>query len=157
VLQVFMLWDFISPDFRNSDEQWNGGAVTLAHETGHYLGLRHTHQGGCAGDGFLPQSDEVPDTPENRDINVIYDDRQYNRLDAWCQRYRFGLTPVLDVLRNYRSCGGEQAASPDNLFNLMSYLPDACSMIFTENQKARLQWAVASFRPRMLTTFAATT
>jgi hypothetical protein len=39
------------------------------------------------------------------------------------------------------------------VFNLMSYLPNACNMMLSPNQVARLQWSVATFRPKMMAAY----
>jgi hypothetical protein len=39
------------------------------------------------------------------------------------------------------------------VFNLMSYLPNVCNMMLSPNQVARLQWAVATFRPKMMAAY----
>jgi hypothetical protein len=41
----------------------------------------------------------------------------------------------------------------DNVFNIMSYVPDPCVMMFTENQVARMQWSIANHRPKMMAAY----
>lgn len=127
-----------------------GGAVTLAHEFGHYLGLMHTHEGSapCDGDGF-EKADAVPDTPVNLDVNQYAGQNNLLvNLTTWCSDFRTGNKPSPSKLLVFNSCSKPNRV--DNVFNLLSYTPDPCCMILTENQVARLQWSTASFRPKMV-------
>ncbi len=54
------------------EAQWLGSspgdAAVLAHEMGHYLGLYHTFQNGCANNNCLMDGDRVCDTPPDQSI-----------------------------------------------------------------------------------------
>ncbi len=44
----------------------------MAHESGHYLGLFHTFQGGCPNDDCLTSGDMVCDTPPDQNLfNIL--------------------------------------------------------------------------------------
>ena len=147
---MFLSWDQFSTAVMNKPP-WNGGAVTFAHEVGHYVGLMHTHQGGCAGDEETA-ADAVPDTPLNENIAAWAGPRRLTKLAAWCTAFRNGKQPDPKDLLQFNSC--ESPYGVDNVFNLLSYLPDECCMLLTTNQIARMQWAIAKFRPKMMTKYA---
>ncbi len=46
-------------------------SAVLIHEMGHYLGLRHTFQGGCVNDNCLTDGDLVCDTPPDQSTAVV--------------------------------------------------------------------------------------
>lgn len=147
---VFINWDLFNPSGKNSERFWDGGAAALAHELGHYLGLMHTHEGAspCDGDG-ITKADAVPDTPVNKETNSFADDKGLlPRLSGWCSDFRNGKSPNPAEILPFNSC--EVPGRVDNIWNVMSYAPDACCMMFTPNQIARLQWAIASFRPKLM-------
>lgn len=192
---VALSWDMfaISGDTTIADPALtrDSGAVTLAHELGHYLGLRqvlgcgscavavaagvtashqqsipvrhlclllhalcacrHTfagHPNGCSGDG-LAATDAVPDTPANQVVNNVFSGRLAD-LAGWCADFKAGKAPAAAELLAYNSCGASDDGHVDNVFNVMSYIPDACVMVFSPNQVARMQWAIASFRPGLM-------
>lgn len=152
---VFITWDMFAPSVRNALRFWDGGAVTLAHEFGHYLGLMHTHEGAvaCEGDG-IEKADSVPDTPVNlQTIQWAAKEGLAVSLARWCGEFRTGKKPAPKELLRFNSCKLDPLAI-DNVFNLLSYLPDQCCMLMTPNQIARLQWAVARFRPKMMALYA---
>ncbi|WIA42609.1 hypothetical protein OEZ86_008583 [Tetradesmus obliquus] len=152
---IVMTWDFFAPEVANSKRFWDGGAVTLAHELGHYLGVMHTHEGAtaCEGEG-LTKADAVPDTPVNRQVEQwAAENNLAANLARWCSDFRNGKQPHPKELLDYNSCKAD--GTTDNVFNLMSYLPNACNMMISPNQVARLQWAVATFRPQMMAAYAA--
>eukprot|EP00882_Tetradesmus_deserticola_P002360 GHRQ01002518.1.p1 GENE.GHRQ01002518.1~~GHRQ01002518.1.p1 ORF type:complete len:685 (+),score=199.38 GHRQ01002518.1:243-2297(+) len=151
---IVMTWDFFAPEVANSKRFWDGGAVTLAHELGHYLGVMHTHEGAepCEGEG-LDKADAVPDTPVNRQVEQwAAENNLAASLASWCSDFRNGKQPQPKDLLQYNSC--KMDGTTDNVFNLMSYLPNACNMMLSPNQVARLQWAVATFRPKMMAAYA---
>eukprot|EP00878_Enallax_costatus_P008301 GHUV01008678.1.p1 GENE.GHUV01008678.1~~GHUV01008678.1.p1 ORF type:complete len:306 (+),score=26.08 GHUV01008678.1:518-1435(+) len=152
---VYISWDQFAPSVKNAWRFWDGGGVTLAHELGHYLGLMHTHEGStpCEGDG-LTKADSVPDTPVNLQTEQWAAQNGLGvQLSKWCSEFRNSRSPSATALLPFNSCKTDNTI--DNVFNLMSYLPDACCMILSPNQIARLQWATTNFRPKMMAQFAA--
>ena len=85
---------------------------TTTHEVGHYLGLYHTFQGGCAeidGGDFCPDTPAVASSSSNANICNTGNDS--------CP------TPV---------------DTPDMVENYMDFSQDSCMNIFTNDQKARM-------------------
>jgi hypothetical protein len=129
-------------------------------QLGHYLGLLHTHEADCRGDE-PSQGDEVPDTAPNmqlQDLQALLgpDAELARQLQAWCTSFRNGPLPAVADLATFNSCPapprGQHAtdAQIDAVFNLMSYVPAACSMLLTPGQVARLQRMVQQHRPLMM-------
>jgi hypothetical protein len=96
--------------------------MTLVHEVGHWLGLEHTFEGGCAKYG--KQGDGVRDTPAEAGPN-----------------YGCPTTPV-------NSCKGKyyQLAGSDPVHNYMEYTDDSCMTEFTMGQSKRMRQAWKAFR-----------
>lgn len=152
---VHITYEYISPAHLNSPDRDDGGAATLAHEFGHYLGLRHTHEGECEGDG-VALADAVPDTPRNKDVQQFAGEIGLSRaLGRFCSNWRQGKPTDVSVLRRFNSCNRPGVDVVDNVFNIMSYMPDSCFFMFTENQVARLQWAMVTYRPKLMARYAA--
>jgi hypothetical protein len=97
-------------------ENYNLGR-TLSHETGHYLGLYHTFQGGCTAPG-----DWVDDTP-------------------------FEASPAYGCPLGRDTC---VQPGEDPIHNYMDYSDDVCYSEFTSGQDDRMDAAVATFRPSLL-------
>ena len=83
---------------------------TMTHEVGHYLGLYHTFQGGCFGNG-----DFCDDTPPVASANSNGSACNPNN-----------------------SCSNDSPNLADMIENYMDYTTDACMNIFTNDQKARV-------------------
>ena len=92
---------------------------TMTHEVGHFLGLYHTFQGGCAGENNTA-GDFCADTPAVSSPN-------------------YGCTP-----RN--SC---PTGATDMIANYMDYTDDTCMNIFTIEQKARVVSVMNTFPRRL--------
>lgn len=78
------------------------------------------------------------------------------QLAEWCTAFREGDMPrpqVHELLR-YESCPsvneGIEGGVVDNVFNLLSYLPDACCMVMSQGQVVRLHEMVVQYRPGMV-------
>lgn len=108
----------------------NSMGRTLTHEAGHYLGLRHTFQGGCNGSG-----DGVSDTPPVLEAND-------------------GCDPTTNT------CSSDNPNLPDMIENYMDYSNGSCQNTFTAGQslimRATLQNSNLRLNLRSTTNLAAT-
>jgi len=99
----------------------NTGAIG-AHEVGHWLGLYHTFQDGCGGEG-----DQVEDTPA------------HDPKTKWA-----GCLPKAQWPR---ACDGETPIPNDNLMN---YNKSQCLKEITAGQAKRFHAVMANYRPKVL-------
>lgn len=101
---------------------------TLTHEVGHYLGLFHTFQGGCFGQG-----DGCSDTPPVLEANF------------GCQ-----------LTKN--SCTNDVPDLPDMVENYMDYSNGSCLNAFTFDQKDIMRFSLSSatYRNQLVTSATAT-
>lgn len=92
---------------------------TTTHEVGHYLGLFHTFQGGCAAGSCYTGGDRICDTNSE-------------------QNPRFGCPG------SATSCG-----TPDPYHNYMDYTDDTCMTGFTPEQVRRMRCTLQYYRPQL--------
>ena len=95
---------------------------TGTHEVGHYLGLEHTFEGGCAGGSCYTGGDLICDTESEA-------------------------TPTFGCPLSQVSC-----STPDPVRNYMNYTNDACMREFTLEQINRMRCTIENWRPNLDTT-----
>ena len=99
---------------------------TVTHEVGHWFNLEHiwADESGCAADDY------VADTPQQKGENY------------GCPSYP----------QTNQSGGRCNSADPSSMFmNYMDYTDDACMVMFTQGQTARMQAALNNFRSSLFT------
>lgn len=90
---------------------------TATHEVGHYFGLLHTFQGGCA-----------PASSCSRNGDLICDTNPEGTSHFGCP-------------------GSSSCASPDPVDNYMNYTDDLCMERFTDDQINRMRCTIEHYRP----------
>ena len=111
---VVLLWTAVG---RNSPEVPYDQGRTATHEIGHYLGLFHTFQDGCAAGGPYDSGDLIADTIRERD-------------------------PQFDCVVAASACGGGN----NPIENYMDYTNDTCMTKFTAEQANRMRCSLVNFR-----------
>ena len=92
----------------------------LSHEVGHYLGLFHTFEDGCASGPCQSTGDRICDTNRQAEGSYGFD------------------------CNNYQSCG-----SPDPDRNYMNYGDGTCFQNFTSDQIRRMRCVLENYRPQL--------
>jgi hypothetical protein len=115
----------------------------LVHEVGHYLGLYHTFEGGCANDDCLLNGDRVCDTPPDQSTAPVDCDKTINT----CH------TDEDDTSTNnpFRAIALGGLGDQNDMFsNYMDYGHLPCYSEFTEGQKVRMKNVLSTTRQSLL-------
>lgn len=112
---------------------------TFPHEVGHYLNLKHTHEGGCPNDDCLNEGDFVCDTPPALSSSL-----------ASCSNNQTDDTCTTDA--DDTSANNPFTANVNDLTNnYLSYNYSNCRTDFTAGQRVRMRCALVDFRSSLLT------
>lgn len=119
----------------------------LVHEVGHYLGLYHTFEGGCANTNCLFQNDKVCDTPPDASVLPVNCNAVFNscNTDADDTSPQNPFRPI--------ALGG-LGDVPDAFENYMDYGFQLCQNQFTQGQKERMLAALTIQRNTLLQSIA---
>ena len=131
-------WGGYDVEIYNASSFWSG---LIAHETGHYLSLRHTFQDGCPNNNCLTQGDRVCDTPPKSTSGFA---------GGSCSNPANSCTTDDDdssTNNPYRT--GAMGDQPDMLANYMDYT-GSCWDAFTKGQKTRMKANIAANRQTMV-------
>ncbi|MBK7410888.1 MAG: PKD domain-containing protein [Saprospirales bacterium] len=109
----------------------NGNSGVQIHEMGHYLGLYHTFEGGCANDDCLADGDRVCDTPPDESTVPVPCGGSVNSCTTDTQ-------------------SGFATDQPDMYWNYMDYGDWDCYSAFTQGQADRMAWHIDNVRYSLL-------
>jgi len=138
--------DALSPEggiWINAD-YFGAGNRTLTHEMGHALGLWHTHHGVDEAGGCEAACAESAHAPADRSADRVGDycaDTPATPMNHACTE-----PPGIDCTGSAWSGFG-----PTDVANFMGYGPDACTVHFSANQRARMHCWTRSALPSVIT------
>jgi hypothetical protein len=118
---VYLWWLYVGKNSSATSASDNYGR-TATHEIGHYFGLHHTFEGGCAGSDCYASGDLICDT--NPHASATY-----------------------GCPSSQQSCGSEVPVR-----NYMNYTDDNCMWEFTEEQTRRMRCRTQWYRPNLAET-----
>ncbi|MEM7038915.1 MAG: M43 family zinc metalloprotease, partial [Bacteroidota bacterium] len=120
------------------------GIKVMSHEMGHYLGLRHTWQGGCPNNDCLTDGDAICDTPPDNSQSGSNCASPQNT----CQTDDDDLSTNNPFRPTNMGGLGDQ---PDMESNYMDYSSQSCQNAFTQGQKDLMISALTGTRGSLIT------
>lgn len=120
-----------------------GNSAMYVHEAGHYLGLYHTFEGGCANNNCMTDGDRVCDTPPDGTTAPIPCNGSFNSCS----------TDADDPSPNnpFRPVAAGGLGDQNDLFiDYMDYGRWDCYSVFTQGQKDRMRATLTAIRKSLL-------
>ena len=105
--------------------------VVVVHETGHYLGLYHTFEGGCSNNNCATDGDRVCDTPPDNSTSYTSCGQPVNSCST-------------DILSGFTT------DQNDLTEDYMDYGNFNCMSVFTQGQSDRMNWVITNVRSSLL-------